>query len=80
MWPAFWMLGTNIGTVGWPACGEIDIMELIGKDPYNNHGSVHAPNFDRTGNYGNGAGFHNDFHTYAVNWQPDYIQFFTDGV
>ena len=43
MWPAFWMLGDNIGSVGWPTCGEIDIMENIGKEPSINHGSLHMP-------------------------------------
>jgi len=41
MWPAFWMLGANIGEVGWPACGEIDIMEWIGKDEGTVYGSTH---------------------------------------
>jgi len=43
MWPAFWMLGNNITSVGWPACGEIDIMENIGKEPGTVHGSLHGP-------------------------------------
>ena len=48
---AFWLLGSNIGEVGWPACGEIDIMEIIGSDPNNNHGSTHGPGFDTTSTY-----------------------------
>src|SRR5258708_5465037 len=43
MWPAFWMLGKDIGAVGWPKCGEIDIMENIGKEPGIVHGSLHGP-------------------------------------
>jgi beta-glucanase (GH16 family) len=43
MWPAFWMLGDNITTAGWPTCGEIDIMENIGKEPGTLHGSLHGP-------------------------------------
>src|SRR5438552_14367198 len=43
IWPAFWMLGSDIGTVGWPRCGEIDIMENIGKEPAMVHGTVHGP-------------------------------------
>ena len=42
-WPAFWLLGEDIGTVGWPACGEIDIMETVWNDIYRNHGSGHMP-------------------------------------
>jgi beta-glucanase (GH16 family) len=42
IWPAFWMLGDNFGSAGWPKCGEIDIMESVGKEPGINHGSLHA--------------------------------------
>ncbi len=79
MWPAFWLLGSNIHQVGWPACGEIDIMEIIGKDPQHNHGTLHAPSFDKGASYYLASGFTNDFHTYAVNWGPDKIEFYTDG-
>ncbi|CDW85570.1 glycoside hydrolase family 16 [Stylonychia lemnae] len=79
MWPAFWLLGDNLNQVGWPACGEIDIMELIGKDPNNVHSSLHAPSYDTTQNYWHQEGFANDFHTYAANWQPDRIEFYVDG-
>lgn len=78
MWPAFWMLGSNINQVGWPACGEIDIMENIGKDPNTNYGSIHMQGADRTNGYGDGRGFHNDYHVFTAIWQPDYIQFQVD--
>uniref|UniRef100_A0AC34RGJ6 GH16 domain-containing protein n=1 Tax=Panagrolaimus sp. JU765 TaxID=591449 RepID=A0AC34RGJ6_9BILA len=80
MWPAFWLLGDNIGQVGWPACGEIDIMEFIGKDPKNVHGATHGSGFDTCNSYYNGNGF-SDWHTYAANWQPypDRIEFSVDG-
>jgi beta-glucanase (GH16 family) len=45
LWPAFWLLGDNCATVGWPGCGEIDIMENIGKEPRRVHGTVHAPGY-----------------------------------
>lgn len=51
IWPAFWLLGDNIGEVGWPACGEIDIMELIGKDSANIHSTLHATGADPTSTY-----------------------------
>jgi beta-glucanase (GH16 family) len=83
MWPAFWMLGTNVGTVGWPACGEIDIMENIGKEPSVIHGSIHGPGY--TGGTGvslpfalSGGKFSDDFHIYAVEWAPGTVRFYVD--
>lgn len=73
------MLGDSISDKGWPACGEIDILELLGNDPTYVYGSLHSPNWDKTGSYHLPEGFHNDFHTYAVNWQPDYFEFSVDG-
>jgi beta-glucanase (GH16 family) len=86
MWPAFWMMGDDIDRVGWPACGEIDIMENIGKEPSVNHGSIHGPGF--TGDVGieahytlpGGKKFSDDFHTYAMEWEPDAIRFYVDDV
>lgn len=78
MWPAFWMLGENIAQVGWPACGEIDIMEAVGYDPLNVHGSTHGPGFDTTNAFYSDQGFSNDFHTYKAIWQPDYVEFYVD--
>ena len=84
IWPAFWMLGENFGEVGWPACGEIDIMENIGKEPSIVHGTVHGPGYSG----GNGiGGFHvlpegqmlkDDFHIFAVDWQPGIIRWYMD--
>jgi beta-glucanase (GH16 family) len=82
-WPAIWMLGTNIGEVGWPACGEIDIMEYVGHDPGVVHANVHTRGYNHT--RGNGRGAHlklpeaeTSFHLYAVEWTPDHLKFFVD--
>ena len=84
LWPAFWMLGANINTVNWPACGEIDIMENIGKEPSINHGSLHMPaagsttDDQLTGMYtlAGGAKLGDAFHTYAIEWSSSSISFF----
>jgi beta-glucanase (GH16 family) len=84
MWPAFWMLGDDIDKAGWPACGEIDIMENIGKEPAIVYGSIHGPGY--VGGTGLGAPFHlpagqvfaDDFHLYAVEWEPDAIRLYVD--
>jgi beta-glucanase (GH16 family) len=85
MWPAFWMLGEDIPTVGWPKCGEIDIMENIGKEPDKLHGSLHGPGTtaytsDLTSIFTLPAGqnFADDFHLYAVEWSPDIVRFYVD--
>ncbi len=84
IWPAFWLLGNNIDTVSWPACGEIDIMENIGKEPGTIHGTLHAPGYTPEGvsaafTLPNGAAFSDDFHTFAVEWEPQQIRFYVDG-
>ncbi|MBZ5547886.1 MAG: glycoside hydrolase family 16 protein [Acidobacteriia bacterium] len=84
LWPAFWMLGDDIDKVGWPACGEIDIMENIGKEPAIIHGSIHGPGY--IGGTGIEAPytfpakqrFADDFHVFAVEWDPDSVSFFVD--
>ena len=85
IWPAFWMLGSNITSAGWPACGEIDIMEHIGREPSINHGSAHGPGYSGgnslTGLYAlpGGARFADDFHVFAIQWVPGSIEFLVDG-
>jgi len=84
IWPAFWMLGADIPTAGWPACGEIDIMENIGKEPGTVHGTIHGPGY--SGEHGIGApfslaagqNFADDFHLYAVEWESKVIRFYVD--
>ena len=85
MWPAFWMLGENIGSVDWPKCGEIDIMENVGKEPGINHGSLHGPSStnptsDLTATITLPAGqkLSDDFHVYAVEWEPAAVRFYLD--
>ncbi len=85
MWPAFWMLGNDSGSVGWPKCGEIDIMENIGKEPGTVHGSLHGPSTtgptsDATEIFSLPAGqnFADDFHLYAVEWEPRTVRFYVD--
>ena len=85
IWPAFWMLGANIDSVTWPGCGEIDIMELQGQLPSRNHGSIHGPGYSGTQSITKqydlvNDRFDNDFHTFAIEWAPNSIKFFVDGV
>jgi beta-glucanase (GH16 family) len=84
IWPAFWMLGNNIDTAGWPACGEIDIMENIGKEPSMVHGTLHAPGYPPEGytaayTLPNGQNFADDFHVFAVEWEPQQMRIYVDG-
>jgi len=83
-WPAIWMLGTNIGQVGWPTCGEIDIMENVGFDPLLIHGSIHTAAYNHTiGTQKTAtvtvANPWEDFHVYAMEWYADHIDLFVDG-
>jgi len=86
IWPAFWLLGSNIESVNWPQCGEIDIMENIGREPSVIHGTIHGPGYSG----GNGLSssytlssnqrFSDSFHTFAVEWEPNVIRFYCDGI
>ena len=89
VWPAFWMLGEDIGQVGWPGCGEIDIMENFGTYHDNasiNNGTAHGPGY--SGDHGIGKAYTlqfgqkvaDDFHVYAIEWTQDSILWFVDGV
>ena len=85
IWPAFWMLGENFKSVGWPKCGEIDIMENVGKEPGINHGSLHGPSStsptsDMTATIALPAGqkLSDDFHIYTVEWEPETARFYLD--
>lgn len=83
IWPAFWMLGDDSSSVGWPKCGEIDIMENIG-EPSTMYSTLHGPGY--SGAHGISAKFalpageavNTGFHLYAVEWAPGDIKFFFD--
>lgn len=83
IWPAFWMLGSNINEVSWPQCGEIDILEQNGKYSNITHSSLHGPGYSGgqpiTAAYGiKNARFDTDFYLYAVEWGEDYVDFFVN--
>ncbi|MCX5528483.1 lectin [Streptomyces bobili] len=85
MWPAFWMLGNDIGQVGWPNSGEIDVMENVGFEPSTVHGTLHGPGYSGSGGIGagytlpGGQAFADAFHTFAVDWSPNAITWSVDG-
>ncbi|GAB4414333.1 MAG: hypothetical protein OHK0039_22040 [Bacteroidia bacterium] len=85
IWPAIWMLGESISTVGWPACGEIDIMELVGHEPGTTHATVHfGENFSvhqyrgTSSSLGAGKKFSDEFHVFSLNWEENLMEFFLD--
>lgn len=80
-WPAIWMLGANFDTVGWPDCGEIDIMEHVGNNPNVIHGTLHFPGNSGGNAVGNSttvATATTEFHDYTVEWSPSAIKFVVD--
>jgi beta-glucanase (GH16 family) len=85
LWPAFWMLGADIDAVGWPNCGEIDIMENIGAEPAIVRGAIHGPGYGGEdmgvgASLTTGAKFADDFHVFALEWEPGAIRWYVDGV
>jgi beta-glucanase (GH16 family) len=84
LWPAFWMLGTNIGEVGWPQSGEIDIMEYVSRNPFEVFGTIHGPGYSGGAAFGNTYTFPQlvaeSYHTFNVEWSPDEIQWYVDGI
>jgi beta-glucanase (GH16 family) len=84
IWPAFWMLGADIDSTHWPACGEIDIMENIGREPATIHGTIHGPGYSGahgpTAKYSSKSAFADDFHVFAIEWEPEVIRFYCDDV
>jgi beta-glucanase (GH16 family) len=84
LWPAFWSLGTDIGEVGWPQTGEIDIMEFVGRQPNEIFGTIHGPGYSGGASFGNvydfGFPVYDDYHTFAIEWQPNDIKWYVDGI
>lgn len=85
LWPAFWMLGSNFDQVGWPQCGEIDIMEYLGNKPTEVFGTIHGPGFAGAESiskfYSLPTGrFDTDFHVFGVEWTESYINWYVDDV
>jgi beta-glucanase (GH16 family) len=86
LWPAFWLLGTDIDSVGWPNSGEIDVMENLGQDPFTFYVSIHGPQ-TRHGalSYGTTTAIHSStslaasFHVYGMRWTPNRVEFWLDG-
>jgi beta-glucanase (GH16 family) len=83
-WPAFWSLGTDIDEVPWPRAGEIDIMEFVGREPYEVFGTIHGPGYSGGQSFGNTTSTFpvpvpDDFHTYAIEWGPGEIVWEFDG-
>ncbi|NOU19961.1 MAG: family 16 glycosylhydrolase [Bacteroidales bacterium] len=83
IWPALWMLGTNISTFGWPNCGEIDIMEYLGHDVVTTYGTVH---YNDNGHKYKGSNyqvtsaenFHDKFHVFTLIWQENIMEWYVD--
>jgi beta-glucanase (GH16 family) len=82
IWPAFWMLGQDIGRAGWPGCGEIDVMEHFGTGPAAVHGTVHGPGYSgRDGisaSHVVGPSLGRGFHVYSVAWDPGQIRWYVN--
>lgn len=83
IWPALWMLGENITTVGWPACGEIDIMEMVGHEPSTVHGTIHWDNAGQHSYFGLGTtlddgSFQDEYHVFSITWDNEKIVWYVN--
>ncbi len=91
LWPAFWMLGSNVNTqdafgntISWPLCGEMDIMEQIGLHPNVNYGTLHGPGYSGSNGLGGtytlpSGNFADAYHTFDIEWEPSVVRFYVDG-
>jgi beta-glucanase (GH16 family) len=85
LWPAFWSLGTDIDLVGWPRSGEIDVVEYVSRRPYQVYGTIHGPGYEGGASFGDTFITYpervaDSWHTFAIEWQPDLIEWYVDGV
>lgn len=85
LWPAFWMLGSNIDSAPWPDCGEIDIMEYLGHQPTSVFGTLHGPGYSGGDAISKGYSltndrYDNDFHVFGIEWDENKINFYVDDV
>ncbi|MFN2141176.1 MAG: carbohydrate binding domain-containing protein [Candidatus Promineifilaceae bacterium] len=84
LWPAYWSLGTNIPEVGWPQSGEIDFMEYVSRQPHEIFGTIHGPGYSGGASFGGVYTFagpvSDSYHTFAVEWQPDLIEWYVDDI
>jgi beta-glucanase (GH16 family) len=84
LWPAFWMMGVDIDSRGWPDGGEIDVMENIGREPNTVHGTLHGPGYSGADAIGmafhspDGTPFADAYHVYAIEWEPSEIRWYVD--
>jgi beta-glucanase (GH16 family) len=84
IWPAFWLLGSDIDQAGWPDCGEVDILEMRGSQPSRILSSLHGPKYYGSDSYNNpyvlpAGTFGDAFHTFAFEWTPDAVRWLLDG-
>ncbi|NNF53950.1 MAG: family 16 glycosylhydrolase [Acidimicrobiales bacterium] len=84
LWPAFWSLGTDITYNPWPGAGEIDFMEYVSRLPNEIFGTIHGPGYSGGGSFGGiydfGEPVSDDYHTFVVEWEPDLITWYVDGI
>jgi beta-glucanase (GH16 family) len=84
LWPAFWALGTNIDSAAWPACGEIDVMEHVGRSPRRVYATIHGPGYSGEEGFGGvldlPSDLADDFHVFGVDWEPHRLLWTLDGI
>jgi beta-glucanase (GH16 family) len=85
LWPAIWLLGSNFRYVGWPMCGEIDIVEFLGHDRYTVYGTIHGPGYskDKAKSWKyrldmDEPDFTEEFHRFGIIWDDKKISFYVD--